>query len=100
MLLAAHRARAISAGAPLMVDRDNDKNPVVSLREIADDVVDADDLRENLIGTLQRVDERSEAEEEAETLALLADPTHMQMSELELVRALQSDRDGGQEERY
>ena len=42
----------------------------------------------------------SEAEEEAETLALLADPTHMQMSELELVRALQSDRDGGQEERY
>ena len=55
---------------------------------------------ESLIGTLQRVDERSEAEEEAETLALLADPTHMQMSELELVRALQSDRDGGQEERY
>ena len=54
VLLAAHRARAISAGAPLMVDRDNDKNPVVSLREIADDVVDADDLRENLIGTLQR----------------------------------------------
>ena len=87
VLLAAHRARAISAGAQLLVDRDNDKNPVVSLRE-------------NLIGTLQRVDERSEAEEEAETLALLADPTHMQMSELELVRALQSDRDGGQEERY
>jgi DNA-directed RNA polymerase subunit omega len=100
VLLAAHRARAISAGAQIMVDRDNDKNPVVSLREIADDVVDAEELRENLIGTLQRVDERSEAEEEAETLALLADPTHMQMSELELVRALQSDRDGGQEERY
>ena len=100
VMLAAHRAREIASGSPLTVDRDNDKNPVVSLREIADDVVDADDLRENLIGTLQRVDERSEAEEEAETLALLADPTHMQMSELELVRALQSDRDGGQEERY
>ena len=100
VLLAAHRARAVSAGAPLLVDRDNDKNPVVSLREIADDVVDAEELREALISTLQRVDERSEAEEEAETLALLADPTHMQMSELELVRALQSDRDGGQEERY
>ena len=100
VLLAAHRARAISAGAPILVDRDNDKNPVVSLREIADDVVDAEELRETLIGTRQRVDERSEAEEEAETLALLADPTHMQMSELELVRALQSDRDGGQEERY
>ena len=43
VLLAAHRARAISAGAPLLVDRDNDKNPVVALREIADDVVDADE---------------------------------------------------------
>ena len=63
-------------------------------------MVNSDELRENLITTLQRVDERSEAEEEAETLALLADPTHMQMSEIELIRALQSDRDGGQEERY
>jgi DNA-directed RNA polymerase subunit omega len=83
VLLSAHRARAIAAGGQLLVDRDNDKNPV-----------------EALIGTLQRVDEHSEAEEEAETLALLADPSHMQMSEQELVRALQSDRDGGQEERY
>jgi DNA-directed RNA polymerase subunit omega len=100
VLLAAHRARAISAGSAILVDRDNDKNPVVSLREIADDVVDSDELKESLITSLQRVDERSEAEEEAETLALLADPSHMQMSEQELVRALQSDRDGGQEERY
>jgi DNA-directed RNA polymerase subunit omega len=100
VLLAAHRARAVSAGAPLMVDRDNDKNPVVALREIADDVVDSEALREGLIVSLQRVDEHSEAEEEAETLALLADPQHQHMSEQELVRALQSDRDGGQEERY
>ena len=100
VLLAAHRARAISAGGHILVDRDNDKNPVVALREVADDVVDPEELREMLIGTLQRVDEHSEAEEEAETLALLADPTHRQMSEQELVRALQSDRDGGQEERY
>ena len=100
VLLAAHRARAVSAGAPLLIDRDNDKHPVVALREIAEDVVDPDTLRESLITTLQRVDERSEAEEEAETLALLADPQHMHMSEQELVRALQSDRDGGQEERY
>src|ERR1700753_2737080 len=69
VLLAAHRARAISAGSPLLVERHNDKNPVVSLREIADDMVDADGLRESLIASLQRVDERSEAEEEAETLA-------------------------------
>jgi DNA-directed RNA polymerase subunit omega len=100
VLLAAHRARAVSAGAPLMVDRDNDKNPVVALREIADDVVDSEALREGLIVSLQRVDEHSDAEEEAETLALLADPAHQHMSEQELVRALQSDRDGGQEERY
>jgi DNA-directed RNA polymerase subunit omega len=100
VLLAAHRARAISTGSALMIDRDNDKNPVVALREIADEAVEAETLREALIGTLQRVDERTEAEEEADTLALLADPQHMHMSEQELVRALQSDRDGGQEERY
>ena len=100
VLLAAHRARAISSGAELTVDRDNDKNPVVALREIADDAVEPGSLREDLISTLQRVDERTEAEEEAETLALLADPQHMHMSEQELVRALQSDRDGGQEDRY
>jgi DNA-directed RNA polymerase subunit omega len=100
VLLAAHRARAISSGGPLLVDRDNDKNPVVALREIADDTLAPEELREGLIVSLQRVDERSEAEEEAETLALLADPQHMHMSEQELVRALQSDRDGGQEERY
>lgn len=100
VLLAAHRARAISSGSPIMVDRDNDKNPVVALREIADDVVAHEDLKENLIASLQRVDERSEAEEEAETLALLSDHSHSQMSEADLLRALQSDRDGGQEERY
>jgi DNA-directed RNA polymerase subunit omega len=100
ILLAANRARAIAAGGTLTVDRDNDKNPVVALREIAEDTVDANELREALVTSLQRVDEHSEAEEEAETLALLADPSHTQMSEQELVRALQSDRDGGQEERY
>ena len=100
VLLASTRARAIAAGSAITIDRDNDKNPVVALREIADDTVIPEELRESLIGSLQRVDEHSEAEEEAETLALLADPTHAQMSEQELVRALQSDRDGGQEERY
>jgi DNA-directed RNA polymerase subunit omega len=100
VLLSAHRARSISAGSPLLCDRDNDKNPVVALREIADEKLVPDELRESLITTLQRVDERTEAEEEAETLALLAEPQHMQMSEQELVRALQSDRDGGQEDRY
>src|SRR5579871_5378824 len=61
VLLSAHRARAISAGSPLLVDRDNDKNPVCALREIADDVLDAEGLRESLITSLQRVDERADA---------------------------------------
>jgi DNA-directed RNA polymerase subunit omega len=100
VLMAAHRARAISAGSAILIDRDNDKNPVVALREIADDAVAPETLTESLISSLQRVDERTEAEEEAETLALLADPSHMQMSESDLIRALQSDRDGGQEDRY
>ena len=94
------RAREIAAGSPLTIDRDNDKNPVVALREIADDTVVPDELRETIITTLQRVDERTEAEDEAETVALLASPQHMNMAEAELIRALQSDRDGGQEERY
>ena len=100
VLLAANRARAIAAGGELLIDRDNDKNPVVALREIAEDMVNAQELRETLISTLQRVDEHSEAEEEAETVALITDASHVQMSEQELIRALQSDRDGGQEERY
>ena len=100
ILVAANRARAIAAGGTLTLDRDNDKNPVVALREIAEDTVDPADLREALVASLQRVDEHSEAEEEAETLALLHDPTHAHMSEQDLVRALQSDRDGGQEERF
>ncbi|HEX8232639.1 MAG TPA: DNA-directed RNA polymerase subunit omega [Caulobacteraceae bacterium] len=100
VLLASHRARAISAGGELTIDRDNDKNPVVALREVAESKVKPDELREGLIVSLQAIDERSEAEEEAETLALLAEPQHMRMSEQDLTRTLQSDREGGQEERY
>lgn len=100
VLLAAHRARGISAGGALTIERDNDKNPVVALREIAEDGVNPALVQDSLIGTLQRVDERTEAEEEAETQALLADPVHMNMSEMDLVRALQSDREGAQEERF
>jgi DNA-directed RNA polymerase subunit omega len=53
-MLAAQRARDVSAGAPLTVERDNDKNPVVALREIADDTVDLDHLRYELIHGLRR----------------------------------------------
>lgn len=54
VMLAAQRARDVSAGAPLMVERDNDKNPVVALREIADDRLDLDHLRYELIHGLRR----------------------------------------------
>jgi DNA-directed RNA polymerase subunit omega len=54
VMLAAQRARDISAGAPLTVERDNDKNPVIALREIADTTVDFDHLRYELIHGLRR----------------------------------------------
>ncbi|MGE0253820.1 MAG: DNA-directed RNA polymerase subunit omega [Alphaproteobacteria bacterium] len=64
VMLAAQRARAVSAGAPLTVDRDNDKNPVVALREIADATVDLDGLETALIQGLQKHVEVDEPEEE------------------------------------
>lgn len=64
VLLAAHRSRGISAGASLTVDRDNDKNPVVALREVADETVGVDDIEESLIRSLQRHVEIDEPEEE------------------------------------
>lgn len=54
VMLAAQRARDVSAGAPLSIDRDNDKNPVVALREIADGTVDLDHLRYELVHGLRR----------------------------------------------
>ena len=55
VLLAAQRARQISGGADLTLDRDRDKNPVVALREIADETVTPTDLHEAVVSTLQRV---------------------------------------------
>ncbi len=54
VLLASHRARMISAGSPLTVDRDRDKNPVVALRELADATISPEDLKEDLIHSLQK----------------------------------------------
>ena len=53
VLLAAHRARAISNGSPITLERENDKNPVVALREIADQTVPAEDMKEGLIHSIQ-----------------------------------------------
>ena len=63
VMMASQRARNISAGSELNVERDNDKNPVVALREIADDLVDHDELEESLIKGLQKFVEMDDPEE-------------------------------------
>ena len=80
VLFAAQRARQISGGAELTVDRDRDKNPVVALREIADEMVYPTELRESVINSLQRVqmddddaaDEIGSLSQSAEALRLTA----------------------------
>jgi DNA-directed RNA polymerase subunit omega len=64
VMLAAQRARDISAGASLSLERDNDKNPVVALREIADTTIELDSLRNALVKGLQKHVEIDEPEEE------------------------------------
>ncbi|AXT26983.1 MULTISPECIES: DNA-directed RNA polymerase subunit omega [Ruegeria] len=91
VMLAAHRAREISAGAAITVDRDNDKNPVVSLREIADETQSADELRERLIEANQTQIEVDEPEEDQMALLMGAEtdkPAMDDMSEEKLLRAL------------
>jgi DNA-directed RNA polymerase subunit omega len=68
VLLASHRARLISQGAAITVPRDNDKNPVVALREIADEMLAPEDLKEDLIHSLQKHVEVDEPEAEAPEL--------------------------------
>ena len=65
VILAAHRAREISAGSSITVERNNDKNPVVSLREIADETQHADMLRERMIESHQSQIEVDEPEEDS-----------------------------------
>ena len=70
VLLASHRARMISSGAQITLERDNDKNPVVALREIADQTISPGDLKEDFIHTLQKYVEVDEPE--PETVPLIA----------------------------
>ncbi len=65
ILVASHRARMISSGSKITIERDNDKNPVVALREIAESTVSPGDLKEDLIHSLQKYVEVDEAEPEA-----------------------------------
>ena len=91
VLLAAHRAREVSSGAPITVDRDNDKNPIVALREIAEETQSAEELRERLIESNQNQIEVDEPEEDAMALLMGAEPdkpAEDDMSEQKLLRAL------------
>ncbi|MBB5223259.1 DNA-directed RNA polymerase subunit omega [Amaricoccus macauensis] len=91
VMLAAHRARSLAAGVPLTIDRDNDKNPVVALREIAEETLTADQLREAAIESFQRQIEVDEPEEDQMTLlpGNVADvPAEGDMSEERMLRAL------------
>ncbi|HQZ11458.1 MAG TPA: DNA-directed RNA polymerase subunit omega [Devosia sp.] len=94
VLMAAHRARMISAGGQITVSRDNDKNPVVALREIGDGAIAPEDLREELIHSLQKYVEVDEPERHAAPLVDTdADPdgdTFDTMSEEELLRGIES----------
>ncbi len=73
VMLASQRARTISAGAPETVERDNDKNPVVALREIAAETVVLDELREALVRGLQKHLPFDDFEEEEEPMAIIGD---------------------------
>ena len=99
VLLASHRARMISSGTQITVERDNDKNPVVALREIADEAVSPEDLKEELVHSLQKYVEVDEPE--AEPVPMIAssstpatgdagDVAFDRMSEEELLRGLES----------
>ncbi len=94
VLLAAHRARMISNGSPLTLDRENDKNPVVALREIADQNVSPEDLNEDLIHSLQKYVEVDEPEPALAPIEADGEDepgiTFDRMSEEELLRGLES----------
>src|ERR1700689_5411427 len=64
VLVAAQRARDIASGTPISIDRDNDKNPVVALREIADSTIVVDDLKNARVTGLQKQPEADEPEED------------------------------------
>jgi DNA-directed RNA polymerase subunit omega len=98
VLLAAHRARTLSSGTQITVDRDNDKNPVVALREIAETTVSPGDLKEELIHNLQKYVEVDEPEPEVPLIGAGAgdkvdsddtEVTTERMTEEELLKGLE-----------
>lgn len=91
VMLAAHRARELASGAALTVDRDNDKNPVVSLREIAEETQSAEALRERMIASHQTQIEVDEPEDDAMSLLMGVENDRAEedsMTDEKLLRAL------------
>ena len=97
VLLTAQRARDISAGAPLTVDRDNDKTTVVSLREIAVATVEVDNLRTALIQGLQKTVDFDEPEDDAEMQAIEIELAEASMN-LDLSQEMREDSLNEQDE--
>ncbi len=99
VLLAAHRAREVSAGAPLTIDRDNDKNPVVALREIAEETQPAEALRERLIESHQTQIEVDEPEDDQMSLLMGVEQDRPadsgDMPDEQLLRALMEAQERG-----
>ena len=94
VLLAAHRARGIAAGEPLTVERDNDKNTVVALREIAEQAVDKEDLAEALLRGMQRHVEQDEPEEDEMALLMANEQwSEMARADADAVRSAVEDID-------
>ena len=84
VMLAARRSRDISAGAELTLERDRDKNPIVALREIAEETVPLKELEEAIVQTLQKFVESEEPEEEAAELGLQKIPDETSEESLEV----------------
>jgi DNA-directed RNA polymerase subunit omega len=98
VLLAAHRARQISGGGTLTLERDRDKDPVVALREIAEVTVDTEDLRDGLIASLREVRPHAVREEEESDLLALEAP--VMATEDDVLRALQQEQEAVREDPY
>jgi DNA-directed RNA polymerase subunit omega len=91
VLMAGHRAREIASGAVLQVDRDRDKNPVVALREIADEKISLDGLRESLVKGYQRRLESDSSEEELKEL--MAEEQKWATAAAAMAEGMTADRD-------
>ncbi|MEZ5710582.1 MAG: DNA-directed RNA polymerase subunit omega [Blastomonas sp.] len=95
VLLAAQRAREISGGAELTIDRDRDKNPVVALREIADETVMPDDLQDSLVQSLQKVQiDDDDTPDEIGSLSLSAEALRLTASAPTRSTSVGADFDG------